>query len=73
MIIESLKNFIFKIRLKNAIKKANELKKLTFYKYYVIKSFDKPVIITKKRIKVYCRNKKIKLSDFKKFILYETI
>ncbi|HOI32701.1 MAG: hypothetical protein PHG67_06130 [Bacteroidales bacterium] len=49
--VRIIKNFIFEIRLKAAIKKANKIARLTKYRCFVMLINGKPVVYAKKDLK----------------------
>lgn len=69
------KKILFEYRLNRAIKKANRLRKLTKYKYFVILWKNKPIAIPKRTIKNWVKRKRLKctIQDIEKTALYITI
>lgn len=58
--IKIINNYVFKLRLKSAIKRANEWHKLTDATYLVILKKRKPIVVAKQQLKQWIAQKRFK-------------
>lgn len=76
-IIKKIKNVRYNKRVTRAITQANELKKLTGYKYFVIVFKGKPLVVSKRDIKHKVATKYFKkgttVQDVEQVALYKTL
>ncbi len=74
--VKLIKNILFELRLKKAIKKANEINRLTKYRCYVMLVKGKPVVYSKKDLKEAIARrhfiKGFKVENIDKIALYKT-
>jgi hypothetical protein len=73
-ILKAIRKFIFKLRLRSAIKKANKLRRANGCKYFVFKDKGEILIIRKQRIKALIASGRItaNIHEIEKIALYTT-